>query len=243
MTMLIHISSTLLVLLTIHDYRASGGTSSEAGNSFYIVTSPDNHCRRELTADEPCLTLQQYAYDPSLGPNTSVSLTVESGTHFLQGVGVIFDSESDFGAPASDFNMTGESARVVYDAFKVHYYSPIVSVRNARYVAIRGVTFISNNKGFVKIERAQHLILEHCSFQGVRLYISNVMFDNWAMISMSSFSNYSHFGYGSCDSDQNYGAISISNSLVCIIRSNFSANRGAIHYHDIDSAKLILELW
>ena len=119
------------------------------GNSVYVVTSPDNHCRRELTAYEPCLTLQQYAYDPSLRPNASVSLTVESGTHYLQGVGVIFDSESDFGAPASNFNMTGESARVVYDAFRVHNYSPILSVRNTRYVAIRGVTFVSNNKELI----------------------------------------------------------------------------------------------
>ena len=172
------------------------------------MTSPDNHCRIEFTADEPCLTLQQYAYSPSLGSNASVSLTVESGTHLLRGIGVKFDSESEFNVPTSDFNMTGESARVVYDAFGVHYYSPIMSIRNARYVAIRGVTFVSNNKGFVKIEHVQHLFLEHCSFQGVRLYISNVMSDNWAEISMSCFSDYSHQGYRYI-SDRDYGAISI----------------------------------
>ena len=224
--MLIHISTALLVLSTICVHSVSG-----TSNNFYIVSSPDNHCRREFTADEPCLTLQQYAYSPSLGSNASVSLTVESGTHLLQGVGVKFDSESDFDVPTTDFNMTGESARVVYDAFGTHYYSPIMSIRNARYVAIRGVAFVSNNKGFVKIEHVQHLFIKHCSFQGVRLYISNVIFDNWAEISMSSFSDYSHQSYGYI-SDRDYGAISISNSMVYMIQSNFSANRGAVHYHD-----------
>jgi hypothetical protein len=221
----------LLVLLTVyaHSHIVSG-----TSNNFYIVNSPDNHCRRELTADEPCLTLQQYAYSPSLGSNASVSLMVESGTHLLQGVGVKFDSESDFGIPTGDFNMTGESVKIVYDSFGTHYYSPIVSVRNARYVSIHGVTFVSNNRGYVKIEHVQNLFIEHCTFQGVRLYISNVMFDNWAMILMSSFFDYSHRGYSYTDSGRDYGAISISNSLVYIIQSNFSANKGAIHYHDIN---------
>ena len=56
---------------------------------------------------------------------------------------------------------------------------------------------------------------------------------------MRSYSDYSHVGYGSRNSDQNYGAISISNSLVYTIQSNFTSNRGAIRYHDrnIDNAK------
>ena len=228
--MLIHISAALLklVLLTvcIHSHSAS-----ETRNNFYIVNSPENHCQREFTADEPCLTLQQYAYSPSLGSNASISLTVESGTHLLQGVGVKFDAESDYDVPSADFNMTGESVRIVYDGFGAHYYSPIMSVRYAQTVSIRGMTFVSNNRGFVKIEHVQNLFLKHCTFQGVRLYISNVMFDNWAMISMSSFFDYSHQGY-SYNSDRNYGAISISNSMVYIIQSNFSANKGAVHYRD-----------
>lgn len=221
--MLIQVSTTLLLLSTIFIHSVSG-----ISDSFYIVTSPDNHCRREFTAEEPCLTLQQYVYSPSLGSNTSVSLTVESGIHLLQGVGVTFDSEPDFGIPTTDFNMTGESAKVVHDAFGVHYYSPIMSIRNARYITIRGVSFVSKNKGFIKIEHVQYLFLEHCSFQGVRLYIN---YANWAVISMSSFSNYSHRSYG-YNSDRDHGAISISNSIVSIVQSNFSANKGAVHYHD-----------
>lgn len=228
--MLIHISATLLklVLLTVyvHSHSISG-----TRNNFYIVNSPENHCRREFTADEPCLTLQQYAYSPSLGSNASVSLTVESGTHLLQGIGVKFDSESDYGIPTADFNMTGESVRIVYDGFGAHYYSPIMSVRYARSVSIHGMTFVSNNRGFVKIEHVQNLFLKHCTFQGVRLCISNVMFDSLATISMSSFFDYSHQGYSYTGSNRDYGAISISNSLVYIIQSNFSANKGAVHHH------------
>ena len=229
--MLIHISAALLklVLLTIciHSHGASG-----TRNNFYIVNSPENHCQREFTADEPCLTLQQYAYSPSLGSNASVSLTVESGTHLLQGVGVKFDAESDYDVPSADFNMTGESVRIVYDGFGTHYYSPIMSVRYARNVSILGMTFVSNNRGFVKIEHVQNLFLKHCTFQGVRLYISNMMFDNWATIAMSSFFDYFHQGYSYTNSDRNYGAISILNSMVYIIQSNFSANKGAVHYRD-----------
>ena len=232
-SMLLQLSTTFFLLSTIFVHSSICGIS----DSFYIVTSPDNHCRRELTAEEPCLTLQQYAYSPSLGSNTSVALTVESGTHLLQGAGIKFDSEPDFGVPTTYFNMTGESAEVVYDAFGVHFYSPIMSIRNARYVSIRGVTFVSRNKGFVRIEHVEHLFLERCRFQGVRLYINNVIFDNWAVISMSSFSDYSHQGYG-YNSDLDHGAISISNSMVYIIKSNFSANKGAVHYHDnIDSGE------
>ena len=220
---------------------------SVLSDSLYIVTSPENHCRRELTAEEPCLTLQQYAYNPSLGSNSSVSLTVESGTHILQGVGIKFNSESAVGISTTDFNMTGESTRVVYGTFRGHYYSPIMSIRNARYVTIRGVTFVSNNKGFVKIENVQQVLLEHCTFQGVRLYLNNI-FDNGyyygnVVISKSSFSGYSHQSYG-YDSDRDYGAISVSHSIVYIIQSNFSANKGAVHYHDSgnsDPGLLVIE--
>ena len=223
--------SVILIILISTCSVLSDDILSESDN-FYIVTSPDNHCRREFTADEPCLTLQQYVYNPSLGSNASVSLTVESGTHLLQGAGVIFDSESDndFDIPTSDFNMTGESARVVYDAFGVHYYSPIMSIRIARYVTVRGVTFISKNEGFIKIEHVQEVVLKHCSFQGIRLYLNNI---KKAVISNSSFTDYSHQSY-TYRSNHDYGAIFISNSVVSIVQSNFSANNGAVHYHSND---------
>ena len=56
---------------------------------------------------------------------------------------------------------------------------------------------------------------------------------------MSSFSNYSHWDYGSRNSDHNHDTISISNLLTYVIQSNFNANRGAVHCHDnkIDNAK------
>ena len=220
--------ATLLVLFSVCSV-------SVLSDSFYTVTSPENHCCRELTAEEPCLTLQQYAYNPSLGSNSSVSLTVESGTHVLQGVGINFDSESDVGVATTDFNMTGEGTRGVYGTFRGHYYSPIMSIRNARYVNIRGVTFVSNNKGFVKIENVQQVLFEHCTFQGVRLYLNNIFdndhyYGNKVVISKCSFFGYSHQSYG-YDSDRDYGAISISHSviIVYIIQSNFSANKGAVH--------------
>ena len=235
--MVVHISTTfLLVLSTICvEFHSIAGVS----NSFYIVTSPDNHCRRELTGDEPCLTLQQYAYDPSLDPNVSVSLTVESGTHLLHGARVVFSSEYDSGIPTADFSVTGERAKVIYDAFGVHYYSPIMSIRIARHVAIHGVSFVSNNKGFVKFEHIQEVVLEHCSFQGVRLCLNDV---KKAIISNCGFTRYSHQSY-TYRSNRDHGAIFISNSMVSIAQSNFSTNRGAVHYHNIgNNDQTLLEI-
>ena len=172
---------------------------------------------------------------------------MESGTHILQGVGIKFDSESDVGVSTTDFNMTGEGTRVVYDTFRGHYYSPIMSIRNARYVTIRGVTFVSNNKGFVEIENVQHVFFELCAFQGVRLYLNDIFDNDYyygdVVISKCSFSGYFHQSYG-YNSDHDYGAISVSYSIVYIIQSNFSANKGAVHYHDSgnsDPGLLVIE--
>ena len=60
--------------------------SSQASESIYLVTSPDDHCPWEFTADKSCLTLEQYTLNPILGSNTSLRLV--SGSHLLNGHGL-----------------------------------------------------------------------------------------------------------------------------------------------------------
>jgi hypothetical protein len=52
-----------------------------SGEQFYIVTSLDSPCPTREQG-EPCLTLEQYANNPSQGPR--VTLVMESGNHDLK---------------------------------------------------------------------------------------------------------------------------------------------------------------
>ena len=213
-------------------------TASAASEKVHIVTSQDNHCTWEFTADETCLTLQQYVYDPSL--NSNATLIMESGRHVLQGQGMMFEFNEiqDTHTDSNGYSlvMMAESATVVYSsvssslfAFSIEYqYSPILTVRNARYVHISGVSFVSNNDGYVKLENVQKVFIEFCKFQGVKLHFYKV---DDATISKSSFFNYSHAN-DLYNFDHEFGALFISQSSVLIMQSNFTNNHHSITYHD-----------
>ena len=199
-----------------------GCMSSE---NVYIVTSPDSHCPWELTAEQPCLTLQQYVYVPSLTSN--VTLGLESGNHKLHGVGILIEFDSQNGRSQGDrFQMLAERAKVFHsNAPSVRMPSLIIYMHNVQYVHISGVTFVSDNTGFIKIEDVQRVFIEFCHFQGVQLHLMMV---NNSTISRCSFSNYSSIN----DFSHEAGALYISQSNVVIVQSNFSHNEQAINYHD-----------
>ena len=52
-----------------------------SGEQFYIVTSPDSPCPTREQG-EPCLTLEQYAINPSQRP--TVTLVLEPGNHIIK---------------------------------------------------------------------------------------------------------------------------------------------------------------
>ena len=204
--------------------------TSVTTENVYIVTSPDSHCPWEYTAEEACLTLQQYAYDPS--PRSNTTLRMESGSHSLQGLGISLNFEID--TDDSDyqnnrFKMTAEEAKLFYNnAPGMITPTPIISIRNTRYAYINGVTFISHNSGYIKFESVQDVFIEICIFRGVRLLLT--MVDN-ATISRCSFSNYSKSDPAYV-LDNESGAMYVSQSNVQIVQSNFSHNQHAIIYHN-----------
>lgn len=201
-----------------------------AAENVYIVTSLESHCQWEYTAEEACLTLQQYAYNPSLRSN--VTLRMESGSHSLQGLGLSFEVNNDDGNDQNnEFKVIAEGAKVFYtNAPSVIMPTPIISTRNAKYAHISGATFISYNSGYIKIESVQYVLIEICSFRGVRLLLTMV---NNAKISRCSFSNYSN-GDSLYDLDHESGVIDVARSNVQILQSNFSHNQHAIIYHNHD---------
>ena len=74
-----------------------------SSETFYIVTSPNSYCPWEYVG-EPCLTLQQYASNPSQSLN--VALTMEPGNHILPEQGLTFNG-------IDSFTMTAESATLI----------------------------------------------------------------------------------------------------------------------------------
>ena len=215
--------------------------SSVASESVYIITSQENHCSWEFVPEEACLTLQQYVYDPSLTSN--ISLRMEAGNHLLRGMGLLFKfdnvvedySDAVYTDEGSSLVITAESASIIYSnvlslftPLSPNAYSPILTIRDARFVSISGVTFISNNVGYVKIENVQEVIIEYCTFNGVQLHLYTV---NSAEISKTTFTNYSHVN-DIYNFDHEYGALFISQSTVKIDKSNFTSNEHAITYHD-----------
>ena len=215
--------------------------SSQASESIYLVTSPDDHCPWEFTADKSCLTLEQYALNPILGSNSSLRLV--SGSHLLTGRGLLFDGYFDSVSPRNSFfTMTADGGEIVYSSqsdsdrpLSGRDFLSILAIRHAQYVEIKGLSFVGNAYGHITIEDVQEARIELCSFDRVQVRIRNV---DSVHISRSIFSNYSHpkdiHIISLCIED---GALVVSESTVAVVQSNFTLNQGAIHY-DGDGLRL-----
>ena len=175
-----------------------------SGEQFYIVTSPDSPCPTREQG-EPCLTLEQYATNPSQRP--AVTLVLEPGNHVIK-------NPTGTGSTVTNFTMISDGARIVFEFIGSW---TINSLTNG-YAELRGVTFISNYTQ-IRANNLQNVIFEDYNFHGIRIYMFNI--EN-AAFSRCNFSDY----YRS-----SFGALYVSNSLaVSIIQSNFINNRGAIYY-------------
>ena len=73
MCSLIQLCEVMILFLSVRFHPASCDV-------FFIVTTANSHCPRELTG-VLCLTLQQYASNPSRSQN--ITLIIEPGTYYL----------------------------------------------------------------------------------------------------------------------------------------------------------------
>ena len=186
-----------------------------SGEQFYIVTSPDSPCPTREQG-EPCLTLQQYAANPSQRP--TVTLVLEPGNHVIKESRVLIGTSST----ATNFTMISNGAMIVFESIAS------LAIRSSNgYAELRGITFSASNFLYAQIQSndLQEVIFEDCNFHGVGIYMSYV--DN-AAFSRCNFSDYYH-GF--------YGALYIYYSMaVSIIQSNFINNTGAIYYQPRSSS-------
>ena len=135
-------------------------------DTFNIVTPTTTSCPGEYVG-EPCLTLQQYASYPSKSAN--VTLILESGTHKLDRFNSRFVSSH-----IEHFTIASEMAYIIltHDSSLYYYYYYNQEAR----LHFSGISFVGRAGGYhvISISDAQETIIENCSFQGIRIRLSNV---------------------------------------------------------------------
>jgi predicted outer membrane repeat protein len=185
---------------------------------------------------QPCLTLEQYASHHRQG-SPNVTLTIESGNHFLQ------SSELQFGQYSNRIN--GLTVNTEHPGAKVVYNtSPRGYVYNHFYaqynIQINGITFIGSSVR-IAVYFAQEVVINNCSFRGVSFSLRTV---NNAIFSRCTFSDYRryHRTDGVIFVGPN-GALSIHDSTsVLIIRSNFTNNDVALYGRNYLYSSRVLSL-
>ena len=185
--------------------------SCVSSETFYVVTSSKSYCPQEFRG-EPCLTLKQYVSHPSQSSNV-ITLIMEPGIHLLQLQEVRFQLYRSY---SHHFIMTAHSARIITTSS--------ITITYTRYVTISGITFIGSNTD-ITVSRAQEVVINDCTFQGIRFHLSEV---TNITILRCTFSDYS-----SSRATYYYllGALSIntySSTVVMIAQCNFNNNEGAI---------------
>ena len=172
-----------------------------SGEQFYIVTSLDSPCpTREY--GEPCLTLEQYTTSSSM--SSSVTLMMESGNHILK------ESRQLTGSISTSLTIVSEGgAKIILE------FNDRLTI-NQDYVTLNGITFSSNSQYTqIDVTSLQEMIIRDCNFQGVGIYMYNVVN---ATVSRCTFSDNKYIYYG---------ALYVSySSAVSVVQSNFSSNRG-----------------
>ena len=208
--------SAMSVFLLLAVTVAIRGVSSER---LYIVTSPDSPCPG-TDIGEPCLTLEQYASNPSR--HTNVTLELEPGQHNLRSTTLSVSTINSFRIITKNeatVTCTGSSS-----------YIDIISVEN---VQISGLTFIdcsvsirdSNTSVFeesrvlrsstLSIESTRNATVRRSFFTSEGQYSLRVAESSSALIERCTFADtyiYSSLG----------GSIWGSNSNITIAHSTFT---------------------
>ena len=186
-----------------------------AGDVIHIVTSTATSCPGEFKG-EPCLTLQQYASNPSQSSN--VTLILESGTHRLL-------RYRSLGTKLDRLMMISEGAQIILSNDLIFSWSCLT-------VRLSGIAFtcITGEYPIVIIRYTQELLIENCKFQGVRLDLYDV---TTTVILRSCFYDYFgqpvgviYFGSSSSDSTLNISECIFSNNTW---RYSYAYGGGAIY--------------
>ena len=219
-----HLSPCQLVILFL-----SVEFSTVSCDIFYIVTSPSSPCPGEYIG-VPCLTLQQYASNPSRSQN--ITFLIESGMYNLSTVLTVSDGYN--------FTMSSTNATVICTSATAKF-----EFNRVENVYISGMTFQGcRNGAAVKMLRVVKAIINTSYFRnnggyypirGRAIYMtySNIT------INKSYFINNIAYGHG--------GAIYAEYSNVTLESSEFSQNYayssgGAIYYNSDDSMSYINKL-
>lgn len=169
--------SVLLCLTVAIDYCVS---SSER---FYIVTSRDRPCPGSAIG-EPCLTLQQYASNPSRQSN--VTLELEQGQHSLLDITLGISNIDSL-----QFIGESESTTVV----TCRRYSSYINIDTVSQVQVKGITFVNCS---VSIDDADDFTLEDSTILQSTISIDST---TNATVSRSNFSFNGQYGLRLSDTD------------------------------------------
>ena len=184
--------------------------STVSCHTFYIVTSPSSPCPGEYIG-VPCLTLQQYASNPSRSQN--VTFLVEPGMYNLSTVLTVSDGHN--------FTMSSTNATVTCTSATAKF--EFNTVEN---VYISGVTFQACRNTAIRMSQVTSASIVSSSFinnqtscgNGGCLYIAS------SSVTISAGEFYNNRAYYSG------GAIYATSSTITIKRSQFSFNTQTYYY-------------
>ena len=189
--------------------------STVSCDTFYIVTSPSNPCPGEYIG-VPCLTLQQYASNPSQSQN--ITLLVEPGIYNLSTVLTVSDGyNSTMSSTNATATCTSATAQFEFNAVENVHISGITFQR-CRNTAVRMLQITSASIVSSNFIDSRAFFGSYCSVNGGCLYITS----SSVTISESEFRNNRAYYSG--------GAIYTSSSIVRIDRSQFSFNIQEVYY-------------
>ena len=188
---------------------------------FHIVTTTNSPCPGEFTG-VPCLTLQQYASNPSQSEN--VSLIVEPGMYYL--------SREVTLSNGYNFTMSSNNATVTCTSSTARF-----SFDTVENVHISGMTFQSCSNSAIHMTSVTEAYITNSSFiadvqqlnhgYGGAIYASS----STIIIEQSSFIGNSLREYVvESHYERNGGAIYASSSIISIDQSTFSGNSAASVY-------------
>ena len=191
-------------------------------DSFYIVPTPDSHCPGEFIG-VPCLTLQQYASNPSQSQN--ITFLVESGTYNLSIVLMVSNGYN--------FTMSSTNATVVCTSSTAQF--TFDTVEN---VHISGVTFQGCTGTAVRMSSVSNATVLNGSstaqftFSTVEnVHISGMTFQRCrnTAVTMSTVTRAEIISSNFIDNNgytypYNGGGLSVSLTFITIIDSEFQNN-------------------
>ena len=196
---------------------------SASSDVFYIVTTSNSPCPGELIG-VPCLTLPQYAANPSQSQN--ITFLVEPGTHYLSTELTV----------SNVYNFTMSSNNTTVTCTFYYAMFSFVSVEN---VHISGMTFQTCRISAVRMTSVTEAYIANSSFVGnlinhntdapaaaLRVYSSTITIDQSTFSDNRAIANYR--GYG--------GAIYAHSSTITIDQSSFSDNRATANHRGYGGA-------